>query len=166
MTPGARRGALAAGAALSAGLLLVGCGSDDGGGSAAGSSGAPKLRVAGGFVPQPVSGDMAAGFFVVTNSGGGSDRLTSVTSSISSDVTLHSTKNGTMREQDSFAVPAHGALDFERGGNHVMFEKLTRKPRQGEKVSVTLHFATSSAVKAELPVKETTYQPPRAGHHQ
>lgn len=161
------RAAAAACLALVSAVVLAGCGSDDDSGdSGADGASAPRLSVSGGFLPQPVTGSMAAGFLLVHNSGGSADRLTSVTSELSEDVTLHSTSGGTMRERKSFAVPAHGTLDFERGGNHLMFDGLSHKPELGEKVTVTLHFATSGTVEAVLPVKETTYQPPKAGHHQ
>ncbi|SCD82542.1 hypothetical protein GA0115252_120511 [Streptomyces sp. DfronAA-171] len=142
-------------------LTLTACGGD----SAGADDAKPELKVSTGYVPQPVGHDMAAGFFVVTNKGG-ADRLTSVTSPLAAEVTLHSTKDGEMREQDSFTVPAHGRLDFARGGNHLMFERLRHTPKRGETVTVTLHFAKSGAVKAVLPVKETTYQPPSAGDTQ
>ncbi|EFG64974.1 copper chaperone PCu(A)C [Streptomyces sp. SPB074] len=137
-------------------LALTACGGGDGG---SGDDAKPALSISTAFVPQPVSDDMAAGFFVVTNKGG-ADRLTSVTSPLAPEVTLHRTENGQMREQDSFEVPAHGRLDFARGGNHLMFERLRHTPKRGETVTITLHFARSGAVKAVLPVKETTYQPP------
>nr|WP_227025531.1 copper chaperone PCu(A)C [Streptomyces tsukubensis] len=136
---------------MTAGLALAGCGGDH--------ESPARIQVSGGYMPQPVSGDMAAGFLLISNSGGSDDKLTSVTSKISPAVTLHSTKNGTMRQQDSFEVPGDGTLDFRRGGNHLMFEKLTHKPKLGERVAVTLHFSHSGAVDAELPVKATTYNP-------
>ena len=113
-------------------------------------------------MPQPVTADMAAGFFTVTNSGG-ADTLTSVTSGLAGDVTLHSTEGGAMQEEKSFTVPAHGELDFASGSNHLMFEKLTHRPKQGERVSVQLHFATSGTVTVEMPVKSATYNP-TTGH--
>lgn len=141
---------------LLAGLLLAGCGGSDG--FKGSSSARPELKITGAYLPQPVTADMAAGFFTVTNSGG-ADTLTSVTSGLASDVTLHSTKGGAMEEEKSFAVPAHGELDLASGGNHLMFEMLTHKPKQGEKVSVQLHFAKSGTVTVEMPVKPATYNP-------
>lgn len=44
-----------------------------------------------------------------------------------------------------------------------MFEKLKRKPKQGEKVTVKLHFAESGTVTVEMPVKSATYSP-KTGH--
>ncbi|KUJ66191.1 copper chaperone PCu(A)C [Streptomyces griseus] len=143
-----RRTALAGVLALTAGAALAGCSSD----------GAPDLKVVGAYLPQPVS-DMAAGFLVVQNSGDAGDRLTSVTSPLSDDVTIHETKNQKMREVSSFEVPANGELDLERGGNHIMFMKLKQKPKQGEKVSVELHFEKADPIKVDLPVKETTHNP-------
>ncbi|MFE9011335.1 copper chaperone PCu(A)C [Streptomyces cyaneofuscatus] len=144
-----RRTALAGALALTTGLALAGCstGSDE-----------PELKVVGAYLPQPVS-DMAAGFLVVQNSGGAADRLTSVTSPLSDDVTIHETKNQQMREVESFEVPAGGELDLERGGNHIMFMDLKKQPKQGEKVSVELHFEKAGRITVDLPVKETTHNP-------
>ncbi|MFE3902643.1 copper chaperone PCu(A)C [Streptomyces sp. NPDC059153] len=144
-----RRTTLAGIIALTTGLTLAGCSSSDS---------KPDLKVTGAFMPQPVS-DMAAGFLVVKNSGGTSDRLTSVTSPLSDDVTIHETKNQTMRMVTSFEVPAGGELDLERGGSHIMFMKLKQQPKQGEKVSVELHFEKADPIKVDLPVKETTHNP-------
>ncbi|MFJ8843625.1 copper chaperone PCu(A)C [Streptomyces cyaneofuscatus] len=144
-----RRTVLAGILALTTGLALAGCstGSDE-----------PELKVVGAYLPQPVS-DMAAGFLVVQNSGGAADRLTSVTSPLSDDVTIHETKNQQMREVTSFEVPAGGELDLERGGNHIMFMDIKKKPKQGEKVSVELHFEKVGPITVDLPVKETTHNP-------
>ncbi|MFJ6571338.1 copper chaperone PCu(A)C [Streptomyces sp. NPDC091292] len=147
-------------------VALAGCGSDSGSGSESGAAGAkPELKVDGAFIPAPPTGDMASGFFTVTNSGG-ADELTSVTSDLATDVTLHtSTDGGAMVEKTSFKVPAKGTLDFARGGNHVMFEKMTHQPKQGEKVAVTLHFKKAGAVTVEVPVREATYNPTSTKKH-
>ncbi|MFE2519020.1 copper chaperone PCu(A)C [Streptomyces mirabilis] len=158
--PGAPSKRLAGCVALTAtALALAGCGSDN---SPSNNAGKPELKITGAYMPAPVMDTMAAGFFTVTNSGG-ADTLTSVTSDLAPDVTLHSTKGGAMEEQKSFAVPADGSLDFASGGNHLMFENLAHKPLEGEKVSVTLHFTKAGAVKVSMPVKSATYNP-KTGH--
>ncbi|GGT76574.1 hypothetical protein GCM10010207_86630 [Streptomyces atratus] len=141
--------ALTGAIALTTALTLAGCSTSDS---------KPELKVSGAFMPQPAS-DMAGGFLVVKNSGDTSDRLTSVTSPISDDVTIHETKNGKMRKVTSFEVPAGGQLDLERGGNHIMFMKLKQQPKVGEKVPVELHFEKADPIKVDLPVKETTHAP-------
>ncbi|GAA2957444.1 copper chaperone PCu(A)C [Kitasatospora cinereorecta] len=142
-----RRTVLAGALVLTTGLALTGCSSDS----------SPELEVTGAFMPQPV-GDMAAGFLVVKNSGG-TDRLTSVSSTLSDHVTIHETKNQAMRMVSSFEVPAGGELDLERGGNHIMFMDLKQRPKQGETVSVELHFEKADPITVDVPVKETTYDP-------
>lgn len=143
-----RRTAVVGALVLTTGLALTACSSDS----------VPRLEVTGAFMPQPVS-DMAAGFLLVKNSGGTADRLTSVTSSLSDNVSIHETKNNTMRMVTSFEVPADGELDLERGGNHIMFTELKQQPKRGETVSVELHFEKADPITVDIPVKETTYNP-------
>jgi copper(I)-binding protein len=114
-------------------------------------------------MPQPVSDEMAAGFFTVTNKGGAADELTSVTSDVAGQVTVHETAGGAMQEVKALKVPAHGELVLKSGGNHLMFEQLKRKPKEGQTVAVELHFAHSGPVKVEMPVKSATYTP-KTGH--
>jgi copper(I)-binding protein len=136
-------------------VSLAGCGGS--GGSAA------RLSVRSSYMPQPVSPDMAAGFLTVVNKGGSADELTSVTSDAAGEITMHSTSGGAMEEMSSFAVPAHGRLVFRSGGNHLMFEKLRHGERQGDKVTVKLHFAKSKTLTVEMPVTSATYNP-STGH--
>jgi copper(I)-binding protein len=68
-----------------------------------------------------------------------------------------------MEEVRNLAVPAHGQLVFKSGGTHLMFEKLKRKPKQGQTISVELHFAESDPVVVRMPVKPATYTP-KTGH--
>ncbi|MFJ5260592.1 copper chaperone PCu(A)C [Streptomyces sp. NPDC088387] len=141
---------MTAAALLAGALVLAGCGSDDPQGA--------ELSVSSAYMPQPVSDTMAAGFLTIANNGGEQARLTSVTSDIG-EVTVHETEGNAMREVDSLAVPAHGKLELSSGGNHLMFEKLKRKPKEGEKVTLELHFTGLSPVDVEIPVKSATYNP-------
>jgi copper(I)-binding protein len=144
---------LAVSATVIAGALaLTACG-----GSGSGDAKA-DLSVSSSYMPQPVS-DMAAGFLTIANEGGAKDELTSVTSDAAGSVTVHRTVGQSMEEVKSLDVPAHGRLVFKSGGNHLMFENLKRKPKQGEKVTVELHFADSGPIKVEIPVKSATYNP-------
>ncbi|GAA2064304.1 hypothetical protein GCM10009801_08820 [Streptomyces albiaxialis] len=148
-------------------LSLVACSSDgegakDGKGEekkAAAAGSVPKLKIEGAYVPQPVDDKMAGGFLTVRNSGGTADKLTSVTSDIAADVTMHKTVKQQMSAVKSFPVPADGALKLERGGNHLMLMELKRKPKKGDKVTFTLHFAKSGAVTVKAPVEATNHTP-------
>ncbi|MFF8937740.1 copper chaperone PCu(A)C [Streptomyces paradoxus] len=142
-------------------LALAGCGGSDSGGDS--DSGKPELSVGSAYMPQPVSEDMAAGFLTVTNKGGAADDLTSVTSDVAGQVTVHETVDGAMQEVKGLKIPAGGRLELRSGGDHLMFEQLKRKPKEGQTVSVELHFAHSAPVKVEMPVKPATYTP-KTGH--
>ncbi|WP_333762270.1 copper chaperone PCu(A)C [Streptomyces sp. IBSBF 2390] len=151
------RHAVPAAAVLAGALALTGCA-----GSGA-DSGKAGLSISSPYMPQPVSADMAAGFLTITNEGTAEDELTSVSSDVAGRVTMHSTVGGAMAEKSSFAIPAHGRLVFRSGGNHLMFEELRRKPRQGQTVTVKLTFAESGPLSVEMPVKSATYNP-STGH--
>ncbi|MDQ8705875.1 copper chaperone PCu(A)C [Streptomyces sp. LHD-70] len=151
-------------AAVSA-LALAGCGSSDGsektGASkekAAAADAKPQLGVAGGYMPEPVTKDMAGGFLTVTNKGG-ADKLTSVTSDVSKSAEIHETVGQKMKKAKSFDIPANGTLKLERGGNHIMFLELEKMPKKGDKIAVELHFEKSAPVKAELEVMDPTHNP-------
>ncbi|NBM20309.1 copper chaperone PCu(A)C [Streptomyces sp. GC420] len=149
-----RRTTLATALVLATGLALAGCSASDGQ-----DGGEPDLKVSGAYIPQPVTDGMAGGFLVISNHGDGADRLTGVSSDIADDVTIHKTENQRMVEVSSFAIPAHGELVLERGGNHIMFMDLKKKPLEGEKVSVELRFEKADPIEVDVPVKEATYNP-------
>jgi copper(I)-binding protein len=149
--------ALGSAGALALLLVLAGCGSDSG------SAGEGGLSVSGAYVPQPVSADMAAGFLTIVNDSGTKDELTSVTSDEAGEVTVHETVGGAMEEATRLPVPAHGRLVLRSGGSHLMFENLKRMPKQGQTISVELHFAESDPVAVTMPVKPATYTP-TTGH--
>lgn len=153
-----RRPAVAA-VVVAGALALAGCGGSDGPGPGGGHA---DLSVGSAYMPQPVS-DMAAGFLTITNDGDAADRLTSVSSDVAGQVTVHETVDGTMRQVEALDIPAHGSLVLESGGNHLMFEELKRKPKQGEKVPVELRFGRSDPVTIEIPVQSATYTP-KTGH--
>ncbi|MGW1619182.1 copper chaperone PCu(A)C [Streptomyces sp. NPDC002172] len=149
------------GIAVAGALALAGCGGS-GSSGASGASGA-ELSVDASYMPQPVSAAMAAGFLTITNKGGTKDELTSVTSDSAGEITMHETNGGAMEEVTSFEVPAHGQLVFKSGGNHLMFEKLKRRPEQGDTITLKLKFAESGPLTVEMPVKSATYNP-STGH--
>ncbi|WP_030193457.1 copper chaperone PCu(A)C [Streptomyces sp. NRRL S-87] len=156
------RTALLAATALTASFAISACSSDA---SDAAKDGKPALSVSDAFMPEPVTADMAGGFLVVKNGSGTADKLTSVTSAVSGDITIHETKDQKMQQVASLDVPANGVLRLERGGSHIMFMGLKSKPKVGDKVAVELHFEKADPVKVELDVKERTYNSAASSHH-
>ncbi|MFJ6696810.1 copper chaperone PCu(A)C [Streptomyces sp. NPDC091272] len=157
--------------ALAGSLALTGCGGDTGNRTAATKTTAPaadsgpRIEVSGAFMPEPAMADMAGGFLTVKNSGAVADRLKSVTApGFAGEAEIHeTTKDGRMQEVKSFDVPAGGTLDLERGGNHIMFLDVRKKPSKGDKVAVELHFEKAGTVKVDMPVEAATHNPQQ--HH-
>ncbi|MBA0052728.1 copper chaperone PCu(A)C [Streptomyces sp. AJS327] len=159
-TRGGRTSGAAAALALALGLTACGSGSGDDPADDSGSGGGkPELTISGAYVPQPVLDDMAAGFLTVTNGGSAADTLTGVSSDLSATAELHTTKDQRMRQVRSLPVPADGSLRLTRGGHHVMLMDLKRKPRVGERVTLTLRFEKSGKRTVRVPVKATTHNP-------
>ncbi|MFJ9683805.1 copper chaperone PCu(A)C [Streptomyces sp. NPDC101194] len=122
----------------------------------------PMLKVTGACIRQPVTAEMAAGYFTITNTGGQPDELTSVTSDIASMVTMHRTtveNENQMEPVESFTIPAGGTLALRTGGNHLMLMGLKQKPTADETVTLHLRFAVSDSITVQVPVKPTKYQP-------
>ncbi|MEU8891092.1 copper chaperone PCu(A)C [Streptomyces sp. NPDC048442] len=166
--------------ALAGSLALTGCNGDSADKSAAdktaaakttapaadpAADGKPKLEVTGAFMPEPAMADMAGGFLTVKNSGKVADRLKSVTATgFAGKAQIHeTTKDGKMQEVKSFDVPAGGTLDLKRGGSHIMFLDVKKKPKKGDKVAVELHFEKAGTVKVDMPVEAATHNPQQ--HH-
>lgn len=153
-----RRTVTAAALALTATLALGACSTGD---AAEKENG---LAVTGAYMPQPVMTDMAGGFLTLENHGDRDDTLTRVTSGIAASVEMHETRDNAMQQVDSLPVPAGGELRLSRGGNHLMFHDLKRKPAKGDTVTLKLYFAHHDPLTVSVPVKATNHDP-GAGHH-
>lgn len=158
-----RRAVLGAVAGTAAVALATGAGVALSGGSSSGASagGVGKVAVSTGYIPQPLLTDEAAAYVTVTNTGGGDAQLTSVTTPLAATATLHTTTGTTMSQVTALTVPAGGKLTLGTGGDHMMLENLTHKPRVGETVTLRLHFthATPATITVTVPVRPTTYRP-------
>ncbi|MFF4383676.1 copper chaperone PCu(A)C [Kitasatospora sp. NPDC001547] len=144
--------------ALGGGAILAACGTDAGSGGQGGAGGPARLSVADSYVPLPPAGGMAAGYLTVRNDGG-QDQLLKVTSPAAESVTMHRSTESTMKQVDSLDVPAHGALQLARGGNHLMITGWRKAPVLGDELELDLTFAKSGTISVKVPVKELTYRP-------
>ncbi len=103
---------------------------------------------------------MSAGFGTIENTGDHDITVTSVTSPASTDLELHETvanESGAMvmREKTGgFTIPAHGELQLEPGGNHIMLMDLTKPLQPGNDVNLTLTFSDDTTFDVTAPVKE------------
>ena len=104
------------------------------------------------------AGNSGAAFMRIDNFGAEDDRLVSAASDIARRTELHTHvqgSDGVMRMvevTEGFVIPAGGAHELKRGGDHVMFLGLTRAVAQGETVTLTLTFEREGEVMVEVPV--------------
>lgn len=108
---------------------------------------APK--VAGAWVRLPaVTGRPGAGYFEASATPG--DALVGASSPRAGRVELHAMTmvDGVMRmrAESRFEVPASGRLVFAPGGNHLMLFDLDASLKPGERIPVTLRFASGAEV--------------------
>jgi copper(I)-binding protein len=141
--------------ALGTATVLAARGAD---GSAGAAAGGARLTIADQYIPLPAAGGMAAGYLTVRNAGG-ADRLVAVSSPGASSVTMHRSTDTAMEAVDAFAVPAGGALEFARGGAHLMIMGWAKQPAVGDELELDLTFAESGTIAVQVPVRPLTYRP-------
>ncbi|MBL6080122.1 copper chaperone PCu(A)C [Belnapia sp. T18] len=104
-----------------------------------------------------VQGGVGGAFMRIENRGAAADRLVSASSPVARTVELHATvRDGDvmrMRPVQAIDLPAHGAVQLQPGGLHMMLIGLNRPLSQGERVPVTLTFEHAGSVAVELAVQ-------------
>jgi copper(I)-binding protein len=115
-----------------------------------------SLAVSGAYVPAPASPDVAAAYFTVHNRGDTPDALVAVSTALTPDASLHHYVRSDGAEQMAplarLAVPPHGRAVLQPGGNHLMLMHPNRQLRQGDRVTLTLHFAHAGTLALSVPV--------------
>ena len=98
----------------------------------------------------------AAAFMTIENAGAKERRLVGVRADISRKASLHTMtmQDGVarMRPVDEIAIPAGGAVELKRGGEHVMFMGLKAPLKDGDAIPMTLIFANGEEIEVEVTV--------------
>jgi copper(I)-binding protein len=114
------------------------------------------LTVTGAYVPVPASPDVAAAYFTVHNHASSTDTLTAISSPLTSNAHLHHyIRSGGAERMAPLArltIPAHGAGVLRPGGNHVMLMHPNRPLRQGDSITLRLHFTRAGNLTITVPV--------------
>jgi copper(I)-binding protein len=131
-------------------LLAVGCGTGGQDGRTVES-----IEVSDAYAAEPVSTDVAAAYFTIRNHGATPDTLTGGRSPIAGMAHLHrmAGMGGTqMRVVEAVEVPAGGQFQLRPGGLHLMLMSLSRRPRVGDTIEITLQFARAGAITVRVPI--------------
>ncbi len=156
--------------ALAIALVAVACGGDDddddtdAGSAAFQSVQVGDLTISDAWVRAATSANVTAAYMTI-KSKGAADTLISASSPIAGMVQLHEvvTEGATSKMQEKpggFPIPANGTAELKPGGWHVMLMDLKQKPREGEKVEITLKFEKAGEVKIVAPVKKAAGMSP------
>lgn len=103
-----------------------------------------------------VEGTTAAGFMTVMNHGKAPLALLKAESPLSSKVQIHRSAMAggimTMAEQARVDIPPAGSVTFAPGGYHLMFYKVSRTLKPGDRLPATLTFTGGRKLKVDFVV--------------
>lgn len=106
----------------------------------------------------PGGATVAAGYFVLKNTGGAPDRLVSVSAPFAGRAEIHemAMKDGVMTMRplaDGVAIPAGGTVALKPGSYHLMFLDLKAPLKEGTLVDGTLTFEKAGTVAVQFKVE-------------
>jgi len=114
------------------------------------------LALSGGWSRPAAAGTNGVGYLSIANRGAKPDAVVAVETPLASRVDMHSMSMAggvmSMQKVDRVAVPAGGQAAFGPGGHHMMLMGLTRALKVGDKVPLTVTFASGAKLKADLTV--------------
>jgi copper(I)-binding protein len=114
------------------------------------------LSVTEAYAAAPVTDESAVVYLTIRNGTRVADTLVGAATSIAAAAGVHrEMPMGAMTRMESagpIAVPAGGQLRLAPGGLHLMLERLSRRPRAGDTIDVTLTFRHAGAVRVRVPV--------------
>jgi copper(I)-binding protein len=124
-------------------------------GGMSGGMGAQTPPASHGAMPGDVS---SAVYFVIVNDGNAADTLTGVDCAAADRASLHQTRIvndvAEMVPVASLVIPAHGRVEFQPGGYHVMLEGLKQDLTVGETIRLSLRFEKGSPLVIDVPVRQ------------
>jgi copper(I)-binding protein len=103
-----------------------------------------------------VAGQPGAAYFTIRG-GAAQDTLLAVSTPVALKAEMHESMKGdhgmmAMAPLKDVAVPARGKLDFAPGGRHVMLFSIGPAVKAGQKVPLTLSFASGKTLRLEAKV--------------
>lgn len=95
--------------------------------------------------------EVAGGFLIITNNGTEADRLIKVESDFAPMIQLHEMKveNDVMTMAEvpgGIEIPAGGTVELKKGGLHVMFMKVPKPSKEGDKIKAILTFEKAGSI--------------------
>jgi copper(I)-binding protein len=113
------------------------------------ATGTAKIGMLNAYLDPPSAGTEHA-YLTIRNNGDAPDRLVSVSSPWATSISLVNGSSSTPLPW--ITVPAHGSVTLKPGGYSILLTDLTRTPKLGDTIPLTLDYATSGPVYTFAPV--------------
>jgi copper(I)-binding protein len=129
-------------------IAVVACGGQP-------ESGGPTISVVDAYAAEPLSLDVAAVYLTIVNNSAEADTLVGARTPIAAKVDVHRMIGmgaGQMRPVHAAEIPAHGQLRLRPGGLHLMLMDLTRQPRAGDTIDLTIELQHAGTIPVRAPV--------------
>lgn len=114
------------------------------------------IAITDGYIPQPASPDVAAGYLTITNTASTPDTITKIVANVTGSVmAMNETDHGgvgTMTNLASVTIPAHGRVSLTPGHAHLMLEHPATSLKAGQHVTIIITFAHAGEVRLSVPV--------------
>lgn len=99
----------------------------------------------------PANAPVSGGYMTITNNGAEADRLVSATVNFAKEAQIHemSMHDDVMKMrhlENGIEIPAGEKVMLQPGGFHIMFMKLEKQLKEGEKYEATLVFEKAGSV--------------------
>ena len=113
--------------------------------------------------------NMASAAYLTVTDNGAADAIVSASTPAAVKASLHRTiesadgSSGTMVDAPSIHVPAHGAVTFAPGGDHIMLTGLKASFAPGTAITLTVTFRSGRTITVVLPVINVSDRPGQAG---
>ena len=120
----------------------------------------PTASSSSGDMNMESGGDVSGAFMVIENTSSQAERLVkaSVSADVAGTVEIHETtidENNVMRMRpvEGIDIPAKGSVELKPGGYHIMLLNVKKALQPGDKLSLTLTFASGKNVTVEADVR-------------
>ncbi|HUL69040.1 MAG TPA: copper chaperone PCu(A)C [Gemmatimonadales bacterium] len=113
-----------------------------------------QLEIRDAYALAPITVASGAAYLRIFNHGSSPDTLVEISSSIAGSAMVHGSMTGAGMSAMQLSIAPGQTVVLEPGGRHLMLMDLTRLPRAGEVLPITLRFAQAGTVELQLPVRD------------
>jgi copper(I)-binding protein len=124
---------------------------------ALGAAGSATIQVTDAWIRWLPGSLPSGGYLTVTNAGDHAVSLIAASCADYGSVSLHRSRQqggvASMIPVNALTIPAHSTLAFEAQGYHLMLEQAKQPIKPGDRITITLQFASGPAIPVQFEVR-------------